>query len=721
MSTQPLASAPLKIVIVGSVAAGTSAAAKARRNTETAQITVYERDHDISYSGCGLPYYVGGEVADIDELTPRDPAWFKDRYDVDVRTGHEVVGVDPEARTVTVRDLGTGRTIVDHYDELVLATGVRAVVPPIPGVDATGVFSVRTPTDARAIRAWIEDSESRGRPVRHAVVVGAGYIGLEMTEQLVARGLAVTVVEALEHAMPRMDADMSARVDAELRRNGVDLRLGTSVVGITADDDGVTGVDVDGDRSEHVDAELVIVAVGVRPNTDLAAQAGVGLGPTGAIAVDRRMRTGVEHVWAVGDVAESFHVVTGEPVWVPLGSTANKMGRIAGDAMTGGPLEHRGILGTSIVRVFELGVAQTGLTEEQARAAGYDVEVLHNIKPDRPEYLGGTPLVLKAVADRTTGRLLGAQAIGASGADKRIDVLATAITYGADVADLFHLDLAYSPTYATTKDPVHYTGMALTNAIHGQAPLVGPAELDRRRAEGERVQVVDVRSAKDRARSAVPDSVHIPLAELRQRARELDPALPTVTYCNKGVTGNAGQNVLRNLGFTDVANLSGGNQNYQSYQQYRQAATGTPVPDETPAPAPHKPSALFVCVHNAGRSQMAAGFLRALSGGAVEVRSAGSMPAEQINPVAVEAMLEVGIDIRDEKPKILTDEAVVASDAVITMGCGDACPFYPGKNYQDWELDDPADQGLDAVRPIRDEIQRRVRGLLAELGVQPVA
>ena len=729
MNALPSASAPLKIVVVGSVAAGTSAAAKARRNTETARITLYERDHDISYSGCGLPYFVGGEVADIDDLTPRDPAWFKARYDVDVRTGHEVVAVDAEARTVTVRDLATGRTFVDSYDELVLATGVRAVVPPIPGVESTGVFSVRTPTDARAIRAWIEDSESRGRTVRHAVVVGAGYIGLEMTEQLVARGLTVTVVESLEHAMPRMDPDMSARVDAEVRdkvrERGGDLLLSTSVVGITSDDGGVTGVAVEGGThaAEHIEAELVIVSVGVRPNTELAEQAGVRIGATGAVAVDRRQRTDVAHVWAVGDVAESFHVITGEPVWVPLGSTANKTGRIAGDAMTGGPLEHRGILGTSIVRVFDLGVAQTGFTETQARSAGYDVEVLHNIKPDRPEYLGGTPLVLKAVADRATGRLLGAQAIGASGADKRIDVLATAITFGADVADLFHLDLAYSPTYATTKDPVHYTGMVLTNAIHGQAPLVGPAELDRRRAEGERVQVVDLRSAKDRAKSAVPDSVHIPLAELRQRAGELDPALPTVTYCNKGVTGNAGQNVLRNLGFTDVANLSGGNQNYQA----RAAASSSTRPPEHPGdlvsetPAPTKPSALFVCVHNAGRSQMAAGFLRALSDGAVDVRSAGSMPAEQINPVAVEAMLEVGIDIRDEKPKMLAPEAVEASDAVITMGCGDACPYYPGKNYQDWELDDPAGQGIDAIRPIRDEIERRVRGLLVELGVTPAA
>jgi NADPH-dependent 2,4-dienoyl-CoA reductase/sulfur reductase-like enzyme/rhodanese-related sulfurtransferase len=557
----------VKIVVVGSVAAGTSAAAKARRNTEAARITVYERDHDISYSGCGLPYYLGGQVEQIDQLTPRDPAWFEARYDVDVRTGHEVTGVDPTARTVTVRDLATGATFTDTYDELVLATGVRAVVPPLPGVELPGVFTLRTPADARAARAWIE-----ARGAARAVIVGGGYIGLEVAEQLTERGLQVALVEMADHVMPRMDADMSARVDAELRKHGVELRTAARVAAIEGHDGGVTGVVVEpaaGGGTATLPADLVVVAVGVRPNLDLARQAGVEIGPTGAIAVDRRQRTSVEHVWAVGDVAESFHVVTGEPVWVPLGSTANKTGRIAGDAITGGPLEHRGILGTSIVRVFDLGVGMTGLTESQARAAGYDVEVLHNIKPDRPEYLGGRPFVIKAVADRATGRLLGAQAIGASGADKRLDVLATAITFGADVADLFHLDLAYSPTYATTKDPVHYTGMALTNAVHGAAPLISPEDLERCRESGEKVQVVDVRSAKDRARSAVPDSIHIPLKELRARLGELDPALPTVTYCNKGVSGNAGQNLLRNHGFTYVANLSGGNQNYQAYAAAR--------------------------------------------------------------------------------------------------------------------------------------------------------
>jgi NADPH-dependent 2,4-dienoyl-CoA reductase/sulfur reductase-like enzyme/rhodanese-related sulfurtransferase len=547
----------VKIVVVGSVAAGTSVAAKARRNTEDAQIVIYDRDRDISYSGCGLPYYVGGEVDDIESLRPRDAAWFAKRYRVAIHTRHEVMAIDHAARTVTVHRLDTGEAVTDTYDVLVLATGVSSVVPPIPGADVEGVFTLRSPGHAEQIRAFAES-----RQPERAVVVGAGYIGLEMTEQLVARGVAVTLVEAQGHAMPRMDPDMSARVDAELCRHGVDLRTGGTVSAIEGDGR-VRSVTIDG---EQMPAELVVLAVGVRPNTDLARQVGARIGPTGAVAVDRRMRTSVDGVYAAGDVAESFSAITGEPVWVPLGSTANKMGRIAGHVITGGELEHGGILGTSIVRVFDLAVGQTGLTETAAREAGYDVEVLHNIKPDRSEYLGGRSLTIKAVADRATSRLLGAQVIGPQGVDKRVDVLATAITFGATVGDLFHLDLAYAPPFATTKDPVHYTGMALDGAINGHAPLITPADLIARVAAGESWQVVDVRSAADYAKAHVDGAINVPLKELRDRVGELDPSLPTVTYCNKGTTGNAGQNVLRNLGFGRVYNLSGGNSNYQAYR-----------------------------------------------------------------------------------------------------------------------------------------------------------
>jgi len=553
---------PRRLVIIGAVAAGTSVGAKARRNDEALQIVVYERDRDISYSGCGIPYFVGGQVAEAAELHPRDPAWFAKRYNMDVRTGHEVVAVDHTSRSVRVVNLDSGEEFTDSYDVLVLATGARSIVPPIPGVDSPGVFTVRSVRDAEAIRAWIDT-----RQPTTAVVVGSGFIGLEMAEQLTERGITVTVVERLPQVMPALDADMAFLVQETLSRHGVTVRVGRTVTGVQANGERVAQVSLD--DGTQLAADLVIVSVGVRPNTDLAVQVGARLGPSGAIAVDPSMRTSVADVYAVGDVAESFSVITGASLWRPLGSTANKMGRIAGDVITGGTLAHRGILGTGILRVFDLAVGHTGLTETEARAQGFDVEVIHNIKPAHATYLGGRELTIKAVADRATGRVLGAQAVGPQGVDKRIDVLATAITFGATAADLFHLDLAYAPPFATTKDPVHYTGMALDNALTGQAKLITPTQLDDLRQAGRPVQLVDVRSAKDYDKSHVPGAVNIPLAELRRRASDLDPHTLTVTYCNKGVSGNAGQNVLQCLGFTDVRNLSGGNSNYQSHLRAR--------------------------------------------------------------------------------------------------------------------------------------------------------
>lgn len=551
---------PRRLVIVGAVAAGTSVGAKARRNDEELEIVVYDRDRDISYSGCGIPYYVGGQVADADELHPRDPAWFAKRYNMDIRTGHEVIAVDHPARTMRVRDLGTGSEFADTYDTLVLATGARSIIPPIPGVQAPGVFTVRNVQNAEAVRSWILNRH----PTR-AVVVGSGFIGLEMAEQLTESGIQVTMVERLPQVMPALDADMAYRVEEELVRRGVEVRLASTVTAIEANDDSITGVRLD--DGGVLAADLVILSVGVRPDTDLALQIGAELGPTGAIRVDRHMRTSVDGVYAVGDAAESFSLITGAPLWRPLGSTANKMGRIAGDVITGGSLAHRGILGTGIVRVFNLAVAHTGLTETEARAQGFDIDVIHNIKPAHATYVGGRDLIIKAIAERGTGTILGAQVIGPQGVDKRIDVLATAISFGAHAEDLFHLDLAYSPPFATTKDPVHYTGMALSNAIDGTAPLITPSDLDARREGGEALQIIDVRSARDYAKSHVPDAVNIPLAELRRRAGELDPNTPTVTYCNKGVSGNAGQNILLRRGFTTVFNLSGGNRNYQSHRR----------------------------------------------------------------------------------------------------------------------------------------------------------
>ena len=547
----------MKIIVIGSVAAGTSVAAKARRNTEEAEIVVYDQGKDISYSVCGIPYKIGGEVDSVDRLTPRDAKWFKKRYDVSIFTEHRVTKVDHEAKKIQVKDLKTGEVKEDAYDVLVFATGAAPLTPPpFDQAEYGNVFHVRNIQDLREIESYSETNQPK-----KALLIGAGFIGLEMTEQLVQKGWDVTIVQLENQVMPSMDADMAFRVEEVLMANGVHLHLGDTVKTIEGKG---TVKKVVTTYGATIETDIVILAAGVRPNTELAKEIGVTIGATGAVAVNNKMQTNIQDVYAVGDVAESFSAITGKSIYRPLGSTANKMGRIAGDVITGGNLEHRGVLGTGIFRVFDLHVGQTGMTEKEAKAAGYAVEVLYNIKPDHAEYLGGKELIIKALADKATGRVLGAQILGSQGVDKRIDVLATAITFKAKAEDLFHLDLAYAPPFATTKDPIHYTGMALDNALHGN-PLMTPARLVEMQQKGESIQVIDTRSAKDFEKSHVQDAIHVPLGELRARAGELSKYIPTVTYCNKGVTGNAAQNILINLDFKEVYNLSGGNKNYQSY------------------------------------------------------------------------------------------------------------------------------------------------------------
>lgn len=550
----------MKLVIIGSVAAGTSVAAKARRNNEDAQITIYDRDYDISYSGCGIPYYVGGEVESRDDLTPRDAAFFKKRYQLDVLTRHNVTAIDKDAQTLTVENLETGETFTDTYDRLVLATGASSIIPPIPGVDSDNVFPIRNIQNAEATRNFVDATNPK-----HATIIGAGFIGLEMAEQLKLRGVDVTVIERIPQVMPPLDKDMACRVEEHLEKNGIELLLGETVTELVGEGHVERVVT---ESSKTIDTDLVILSVGVRPNTELAKSIGVTIGETGAIAINERMETNVENVYAAGDVAESFSLVTGKPIWRPLGSTANKMGRALGDLLTGGDLEHRGILGTGIFKVFGLAVAQTGLSEREARELGYDVEVLHNTKPDKPAYMGGKDLTIKAIGDRATRQLLGVQIVGFEGVDKRIDVFVTAMTFKAKVDDLFHLDLAYAPPFSTTKDPVMYTGMVLANSMDKAARLITPAELQKRIDAGEDMQIIDTRKAAQFEKACVDCAVNVPLGDLRTAAKDMDKAKPTVVYCNGGVTGNAAQNVLRNLGFTDVYNLSGGNKNYQLFKKY---------------------------------------------------------------------------------------------------------------------------------------------------------
>lgn len=549
----------MKLIIIGAVAAGTSAAARARRNNEAAQITVYERDSEISYSGCGLPYWIGGEVEDRESLVPRNAAFFKSKYNVDIHTRHAVLAIDPKRKSVRVKRLETGDEFDDAYDALIIATGAASAVPAIPGADGPGVFVLRNPASADAIRGFVIEHA----PAR-AIIIGTGFIGLELAENLAARGVHVTMLESAPRAMPSLDPDMSRYLEAHLRKQGVELLLNAAITVISGTPGAMNVSLADGGA---VEAGMVIIAAGVKPEVSLAASAGVALGASGAIAVNERMETSVPGIWACGDCAEAFSVITGAPLYRPLGSTANKMGRIAGDRATGGAMTFRGILGTGIFRVFGATVARTGLTECEARAGGMDVAVCHNIKPDKPEYLHGEEMVIKAIADRATGRLLGAQIFGKAGVDKRIDVIATAITFGAKAEDLEHLDLAYAPPFATTKDPVIYTGMILANALKRNRPLITPEELCARASRGEKIQIVDARVAKQYAAAHVDGAMNMPHESLRDGLAVLDPELPTVTHCNKGVTGNAAQNILLNRGFRSVYNLSGGHRNYSTQKE----------------------------------------------------------------------------------------------------------------------------------------------------------
>ena len=546
----------MKIVIIGSVAAGTSAAAKARRNSEDALITIYEKDSYISYSGCGLPYFIGGEVSDIEALTPRDAKWFKERYNVDIKTGCEVLSADTVNKTLKVKNLLNSEEFSDNYDILIIATGAKPLKPQISGINSKNVFSIKNPQNAVDVDAFI----SRVHP-KSAIVIGGGYIGLEMAAALKEREMEVSIIELAGHIVPSLDEDMAKIVEDYLISKGIKIFTSAKVTGFINSNASAQAVSIE--NREDLFAEMFIWSAGIIPEVELAKIMGVKIGVTGAIEVTDQLQTNLPDIYAAGDCVQAFSLITGKPIYRPLGSTANKMGRIVGDVITGGSLEFKGVLGTGIFKVLDLTVALTGLTENEARRLDYDIEVIHNIKPNIPDYLPkSTEMTIKAVADKRTEKLLGVQIIGGEGVDKRIDVFVTAITYGAKAGDLFHLDLAYAPPFATTKDPVHYTGMILDNALRRGRSIMTANELNAKLNSGENITVIDVRSKKDREKGFIEKSLHIPLKKLRSELLNLNKDDMIVCYCNKGVTGNAAQNVLINNGFKNVFNLSGG------YNQY---------------------------------------------------------------------------------------------------------------------------------------------------------
>ena len=541
----------MRLIVIGAVAAGTSAAAKARRNDDNAEIVIYEKDKDISYSGCGLPYYIGKEIEDIGELTPRDSAFFKKKYNIDVYTGYEVLNINSDSKEVEVKNLNTNEVFKDSYDKLIIATGASPFVPQIEGIDNSNVFFLRNVQSARNIKEFIDNKKPK-----HAVIAGTGFIGFEMLENLMSDGVNVTIVEMQNKITSNLDEDMAAFLENALKKKNINIIKNSTIVKI--DDKSVTLKD-----NTVLKSDMVIMATGVRPNTELAREAGIEVGVTKAIKVNNKMETNITDIYACGDCIETFSTITGKPVYRPLGSTANKTGRIAGDNSTGGKLEYRGNLSTGIFKLFDMTIANTGLSEKEALEEGYEIQVCHNIKPDKPSYFHGKEMVIKAIADKNTEKILGVQIIGYEGVDKRIDVFATLITYGAKVDELFHLDLAYAPPFSTTKDPVHYTGMILDNALNNNRPIITSEELRELVAKNEKVQVVDARVSKQYDEGHVDNALNVPHSKLREAMETLDKDSIVVTYCNKGVTGNAAQNIFITHGYKKVYNLSGGHKFYK--------------------------------------------------------------------------------------------------------------------------------------------------------------
>lgn len=434
-----------RLVIIGGGAAGMSAAAKARRLKQDLNIVVYEKSGYVSYGACGFPYYIKGEIPRIEDVIIRTPQQFA-QQGIQAHIYHEVLAIDPTEQQVTLRNLETGKLVTDSWDKLILTTGGAAVKPPLPGLELPGIFTLRQVEDAMAIRHWIEQE----RPAR-AVIVGGGYIGLEMAEALAAHHLQVTLVEMLPQVMPNMDAEMSSHILAELTRQGVEVHLEHAVEAFNGNGR-VKAVTAGG---QSLPADMVIFSVGARSNNFLAKQAGLPLGPTGAVAVNERQETNLPHLWAAGDVAEARHLVTGKPAYVPLGTTANKQGRVAGTNAAGGEATFQGIVGTAVVKVFDLHAARTGLSEKEARAEGYEVDTTLVTSASRAHYMPEHPsLHVKLVFERGSQRLLGAQMIGREGVAKRIDVIVAALQAGWTTYDLADLDLSYAPPFAPVWDPI---------------------------------------------------------------------------------------------------------------------------------------------------------------------------------------------------------------------------------------------------------------------------
>ncbi len=539
-----------QVVIIGGNAAGAACATRLRRLDETVSIKIFEQGPVVSYATCGLPYYVGGVIPERSQLLVVTPAWLRDVFAIEVYTSHRVEKIDRSRKKLLVRNLTGGETLEVDYEALVLAPGSKPAIPQIPGIDLPQVFVLRTLTDAERLRRFVEE-----RPIDRAAILGGGFIGIEMAENFLRRGFQVSLIERLPQLMPLMDAEMVSPLEEHLRSKGVDIHLETELVRIqTAAGEKLLLVCNDG---SELTADILLVAAGARPDTDLAVACGLELGELGGIRVSDSMRTSDPAIWAVGDAVEVRHWVTGEWCLPMLAGPSARQGRVAAENIVGRPTRFRGCQLTHIVGFFELTLASTGATEKQLRRCGLAYRKSYTVSPHHATYYPGAErMTTKLLFEPTTGRLLGAQIVGGQGVDRRIDVLALAIQQRATVFDLEEGEFAYAPQFGSTRDPINIAGSAAANILRGDSAYAYWDEWWEM-PEKDRPVVVDVRNPPERAQFAVPGTLFIPLPELRARLAELPRDREIWVHCAVGQRGYYASRILKQNGFA-VKNLSGG-------------------------------------------------------------------------------------------------------------------------------------------------------------------
>lgn len=544
----------MKVVIVGGVAGGASAAARLRRLDESAEIIMFERGEYISFANCGLPYYIGGEITKKSALTLQTPQSFNARFNVDVRVNSEVTSIDPKAKTVTVRSKDRGE-YTESYDKLILSPGAAPIRPPMEGADNARVFTLRNIPDTIKIREYVEEEFPAS-----AVVVGGGYIGVEMAENLKNAGVAVTIVELADHVIAPLDYDMACDVHRYLKEKGVGLILKNGVQAIK-EEGGKLKLTL---SDSEIETDMVIMAVGVRPDTALAKDAGLELNKRGAIVVNEHMLTSDPDIYAVGDAVEVTDFVTGEKAYIPLAGPANKQGRIAADNICGIPTTYKNTLGSAVLKIFDMTVATTGVNERAAKAAGLDYDKVYTYSNSHASYYpGSTGMSIKTLYEKGTGKILGAQIVGFDGVDKRCDVLATAIRAGMTAKDLTELELCYAPPFGSAKDPVNFVGYVIENTLAGRVKNFFWDDVAKLPRDGS-VTLLDVRTDLERENGQyIEGFIHIPVDELRARAGELDKSKPVYIHCRTGLRSYVACCMLAGMGF-DCYNLSGGWRLYES-------------------------------------------------------------------------------------------------------------------------------------------------------------